>query len=275
MKVVLLTSDYHVTANIGLKSFLDHPGLKKHDIEVMGIVVAGQFSFGKKHLKRTAYFFRKANFVFLAKNIITNIWKQIRIFIARYITHDKKREYYAIDELAKMHNVPFLEVETINSEKAHQFIKEKNPDLMVSCFLLEILKKEVLSIPKKGSINVHPALVQDHRGAFSAFWTIAKNWRKTGATVHYMNEAIDEGDVILQKHFFVYPSDTVYTVNKKSAHLGGKLLVKALINIKKNRVRHFHIKKAAKLFTFPNPAELKKFYARGKSLISTKDFFRL
>jgi len=275
MKVVLLTSDYHVTANIGLKSFLDHPGLKKHGIEVVGIVMAGQFSLGKKHFKRTAYYFKKVNFVFLAKNILTNIWKKIGIFMARYLIPNEEREYYAIDELAKIHNIPFLEVETINSEIAQQFIKEKDPDLMVSCFLLEILKKEVLSIPKKGSINVHPALVQHHRGAFSAFWTIAKNWRKTGATVHYMTEAVDEGDVILQKHFFVYPSDTVYSVNKRAARLGGKLLVRALVNIKKNRVRRFHMKKAPQLFTFPSPVELKRFYARGKSLISPKDFFRL
>ena len=275
MKVVLLTSDYHVTANIGLKSFLDHPGLKKHNIEVASIVIAEQFSFGKKHFKRTAYFFRKANFGFLVKNIIANIWKKASIFVARCLIPNKKREYFALDELAKMHNIPILEVETINSEKAIDFIREKQPDLLVSCFLLEILKKKVLNIPKKGSINVHPALVQKHRGAFSAFWTIAKNLRKHGATVHYMTEGVDDGDVILQKHFFVYPSDTVYSVNKRAAHLGGKLLVKALINIKKNRARRFQIKRLAEVFSFPSPKELRKFYARGKSLMNTRDFFGL
>lgn len=273
MKVVLLTSDYHVTANIGLKSFLEFSGLKKHDIEVVGIVMAGQFSLGRKHLKRTAYFFKKANFVFLAKNIIVSIWRKIEISIARYLIPNNKREYYGIDELAKIHKIPFLAVESVNSVKAGQFIKEKNPDLLVSCFLLEILKKEILSIPKKGSINVHPALVQKHRGSFSAFWAIAKNWKKTGATVHYMNEAVDEGDVILQKHFFVYPSDTVFSVNKKAAQLGGKLLAKALISIKKNQVRGFQIKRVANLFSFPSPSELKKFYAQGKHLFSRKDFF--
>ncbi len=275
MKIVLLTSDYHVTANIGLKAFLEHPGLKKHNIEVVGIVMANQFSFGKKHLKRTAYFFKKANFAFLAKNIITNVWKKIRISVARYIIPNRKREYFGIDELAKTHNAPFLEVESINSEKAHSFIREKKPDLMVSCFLLEILKKEALNIPKKGSINVHPALVQKHRGAFSAFWAIAKKWNKSGATVHYMTEGVDDGDVIVQKHFFVYPSDTMYTVNKKAARLGGRLLVKALINIKKNRARRFQMKKMAKVFSFPNPAELKGFYSQGKSMFSIKDIFGL
>jgi len=275
MKVVLLTSDYHISANIGLKSFLDHPGLKKHSIEIAGIVRADQFNLGTKHLKRTAHYFRKMHFVFLLKNIVTNIWKQIKMFVARYLFRNRKREYYAVDELAEMHEIPFLEVDSVNSKTAIDFIKAKKPDLLVSCFLLEILKKEVLDIPKKGSINVHPALVQKHRGTFSAFWTIAKNWKKSGATVHYMTEEVDEGDVILQKHFFVYPSDTIHTINKKAARLGGKLLVKALINIKKNRVKRFQLKRVAKIFTSPRPADIKRFYAQGKSLISTKDFFRL
>lgn len=275
MKVVLLTSDYHVSANIGVKSFLDHPGLKKHDIRVVGIVLASQFSLDKKLLKRTAYYFRKVNFLFLAKNIVTNIWKQIRIFVARYLIPDKTREYYGIDEMAKMHGIPYLLVDSVNSEKAIKFIREKNPDMLVSCFLLEILSKEVLSIPAKGSINVHPALVQKHRGAFSAFWTLVKNWKKSGATVHYMTEKIDEGDIVLQKHFFVYPSDTIYTINKRAARLGGKLLVKALINIKKNKERRFKFKKLAKLFSSPGSADMKKFYAKGRHFISIKDFFRL
>jgi len=275
MRVVLLASDYHISANIGLKSFLDHPGLERHNIEVAGIVLVSQFGLGKKHLKRTAYYFKKANFAFLAKNILTNIWKKFRIFIARYIIPTNKREFYGINELAKEHGIPFLQVESANSEKARAFIQEKEPDLLVSCFLLEILKKDILDLPKKGSINVHPALVQKHRGAFSAFWAIAKNWGKSGATVHYMTDQVDEGDVILQKHFFVYPSDTVYTVNKRAAYLGGRLLVKALISIKKNRVGHFNLKKASKLFTLPSPAELERFYARGKSLISARDFFSL
>lgn len=275
MKVVLLTSDYHVSANIGVKSFLEHPGLKKHEIEVAGIVLASQFSLDRKLLKRTAYYFKKVNFLFLAKNIITNIWKQIRIFTARYLIHDKTREYYGIDEMAKIHGIPFLQVDSVNSEKAVKFIREKKPDLLVSCFLLEILNNEVLNIPTKGSINVHPALVQQHRGVFSAFWTIARSWKKSGATVHYMNEKVDEGDIILQKHFFVYPSDTIYSINKKAARLGGRLLVRALINIKKNRVKRFQFKKLAELFTYPSNAEIKKFRAKGRHFISPRDFFRL
>ena len=275
MKVILLTSDYHISANVGLKSFLDYPGLNKHNIEVAGIIRADQFTLGAKHLKRTAYYFKKLHFVFLLKNIATNIYKQIKIYIARHLLPRRKREYYAIDEMAEMNDIPFLSVESINSEKAIEFIKKKNPDLLVSCFLLEILKKEVLSLPKKGSINVHPALVQKHRGVFSSFWTIAKNWKKSGATVHYMTEEVDDGDVILQKHFFVYPSDTIHSINKKGAELGGKLLAKALVNIKKNRARRLQVKKLAKIFKSPSPAEIRRFYAQGKSLISAKDFFSL
>lgn len=275
MKIVLLTSDYHITANIGVKAFLDNPGLKKHGIEVAGIVVADQFSFGKKHLKRTAYYFRKMHFMFLLKNIVTNIWKQMKIFAGRHLFARRKREYFALNELGEKHNVPVFEVESINSAGARNFIRSQHPDMLVSCFLLEILQQDVLDIPPKGSINVHPSLIQKHRGAFSAFWTIARNWKKGGATVHYMTDKVDEGDVVLQKHFFVYPSDTIHSINSRAAKLGGKLLVKALINIKKKRARRYKLKTMAKIFTIPNNKEISAFYAKGRSLISTKEFFTL
>lgn len=237
--------------------------------------MVGQFSLGAKHLKRTAYYFKKMHFAFLVKNIVTNIWKQMKIFAGRYLFPRRKRDYFAIDEMAEMHDIPILEVESANSEEAKAFIRKQDPEMLVSCFLLEILKQDVLDIPPRGSVNVHPALIQKHRGAFSAFWTIAKNWKKSGATVHYMTRKVDEGDIVLQKHFFVYPSDTIHSINKKAAQLGGKLLVKALINIKKNRARRFKLKKMAKIFTTPSAAEIRGFYEKGRSLISAREFFNL
>lgn len=275
MKVLLLTSDYHISANIGIKSFLEHPGLKKNHIEVVGILMADQFRLDEEHIKRTTYYFKRLNFLFLIKNILTNIWKKLKIFTARYVLPLQKREYYGIDELAEIYGIPFLGVSSVNSREAQDFIKKKKPDLLVSCFLLEIVKKEVLEMAKMGGINVHPALLQQHRGIFTSFWAIARNWKRSGATIHYMTENVDEGDVILQKHFFVYPSDTIHSINEKSAILGGKLLVKALINLKKGRGKRYRLKRLGQLFSLPTSTDIEGFNAKKGGVISWKDFFRL
>lgn len=252
---------------------LDHPGLRKKDIEIVGILVADQFNLSPRALKRTAHYFRKINPWFLSKQIITNIWKQIKMFIGRNFLWWKDRQYLSIEEMAQKHEIPFMEVGSVNSQEAASFIQSKSPDLLASCFLLEIVGEPVLSLPRRGSINIHPALMQKHRGTFSSFWAIMKNWGKSGVTVHYMTEKVDEGKIIAQKAFYIYPNDTLHSINEKSARLGGKLLAKTLIRMKKNKIRTFYLKRLGKMFSVPSPKDIKHFYARGRKSISIKEFF--
>ncbi len=275
MKVLLLTSDYHISANIAIHSFLNQPEVKKGEIEVVGILIADQFSLDERSIKRTINYFKRLNPLFLIKNIVTNVYKQLSIGLARFFVSKKKRAYFGIEEMSEENDIPYLSVSSINSSVSEKFIKSIKPDMLVSCFLLEIVKDNILKLPEKGSINVHPSLIQKHRGIFTSFWALAKKWKRSGATVHYMNEKIDDGDVIIQKKFFVHPSDSIHSIDKKAAVLGGKLLVKALSKIKRNNVKPFRFKNVGKFFTTPTPAQIKSFYTKGHSLISRKDFFSL
>jgi folate-dependent phosphoribosylglycinamide formyltransferase PurN len=274
MKIVLLTSDYNLSANIGIKTFLENPKLKKHGIEIAGLVSANPYHVDRNSWRRMRRFMKQCGWSFSLKNIITNMWKHATIKFAKWFIPDKNREYFDIDELAHHHNIPFLEVENINSKESEKFIKKMKPDYLVSCFLLQILKKEILNLSKKGAINVHPALMQQHRGTFSAFWAMIKNWKSHGATVHFMTEKLDRGLAIIQRKIFVHPSDTMYCVNKKSAKLGAYLLVKALIKLKRNEARGFLLKKFGQMFTAPKSEDIQRFYAQGKSLIKARDFFK-
>lgn len=275
MKIVLLTSDYNLSANIAVKAFLENPYLKKHNIEIAGIVITSPYSLGKHTFKEMHRFMSKCGWGFSWKNIITNVWKKWTIKFGRWFVPNKSREYFDIDELAKHRNIPLLEIKNINSKESKQFMKKFKADYLVSCFLLQIVDKEVLSIPRKGAINVHPALIQNHRGTFTSFWALLKKWKESGATVHFMTEKLDKGKIILQKKFFVHPSDTMHCINKRSAKLGAKLLVKSLIKLKKERVKEILIKKIGQLFTMPTPEDVKRFYSQGRSLIKVRDFFKI
>ena len=275
MKVLLLTSDYHISANIGVRTFLENPSLMKNGIEVVGIILVDQLNFDRKPIERTMKFLRRVGFVFFVTSVFTNIWKQIGMSFGRRFLRSKEREYLSMREMAETRGIPLLQTDSVNSERSVSFIRERKPDLLVSCFLLEMVKKEVLDIAPKGGVNVHPALFQHHRGVFSSFWAMMKGWRKSGATVHYMTQKLDEGKVILQKRFFVHPSDTMHCINRKSATLGGNLLAKAVVRIKRNRVRGYRTKRVGQMFTVPGIEDVRSFYRRGKSLIKAKDFFGL
>ena len=275
MKIVLLTSDYHLSANIAVKTFLNSPFLKKHDIQVVGMISSSPYKVGNGTWKKMRSFMKRTGWSFSIKTIITILWKKIEIKFGKWFVPNKSREYFEIDELAHQHDIPFLEVKDINSPRAKEFMRKFKPDYLVSCFLLQIVDKEVLKIPAKGAINAHPALIQKHRGTFTSFWAILKNWKKSGATVHFMTEKPDKGLVILQRYFFVHPSDTIYCINKKSAQLGASLLVKALIKLKRNEAIGYIMKQFGQMFRMPKMEDVKNFYRRGKSLIKVRDFFEI
>jgi methionyl-tRNA formyltransferase len=85
-----------------------------------------------------------------------------------------------------------------------ELMNQIEPDLAIAAGFGEILSAETLSIPKRGCINIHPGYLPDTRGYNPNVWSIVEGL-PAGATIHYMNENIDEGDIIartkVEKHF--------------------------------------------------------------------------
>lgn len=72
-----------------------------------------------------------------------------------------------------------------------------------------MISPEILDIPKFGFINLHPAYLPYNRGWHTPSWAILEN-TPIGGTLHFMNEGIDSGDIILQKSIEILPT---YTAN--------------------------------------------------------------
>ena len=227
--------------------------------------------FNKYSWKQMRRFLKQAGVKFFLKSVASGAWRHLCIQFAKYCVPDKKRDFFEIEELAEQHGIPFLCAENINSETVHQFIKRKEPDCLVSCLLLQIIKKPLLGLPPLGAINFHPALLQEQRGTFTSFWTLLQNRSHSGATIHYMTERPDDGQVILQKRFFIKPSDTIHCVNQKSARLGGNLLVKTLVKIKKRSFQPRWIEQLGQFLTFPNRKEAGAFHQQGKGHMHWRD----
>lgn len=275
MKVVIMTSDYYLSAQIALKQFLDSPDLKKHNIKVVWIVVASTFHlFDKRSLKRIYRFIDLSGIKFFLKNVFTSFVHGLSVLFAKIFLGKNDREIFWIEELADMNGIPFKHVKDINSQESIDFIKDKKPNYLVSSLLMQIVKKRVLDIPTKWSINFHPALTQSHRWIFTSFWALLKNWKRHWATVHFMTEKIDNWEVILQKYFFIHPSDSMQCVNNKSSKLWGFLLAKALVKLKKER-KWFFLKKLWNIFTTPTEEDVNLFRKSWKSVFKFWDLFKV
>ncbi len=276
MKVILLTTDHHLAANVCVKAFLQNTLRKKYDIDVVGIVITSMFFPLEKKSWRTFFrFIKKSGLVFACKSIIANLIQSLKMNFAKYFIPDKKRKYFLLGELARRYGIPAITTRDVNSEDVLEFVRSKKPDYLVSAHLLQIVKKDLLNTPLQGSINIHPALFQEHRGVFSSFWMLLRNHRKSGATVHFMNEELDSGEIILQRNFLINRSDSIYAVDEKAARLGGNLLIKALVKLEKRRAQTFWLSKLSKLFTMPTEKQTQRFRREGKHIMRWSDFFKI
>lgn len=82
------------------------------------------------------------------------------------------------------------------------------PEVIVSTNWRTRVPAAVLRIPEHGVINVHDALLPDYAGFGAMNWVIRNGEDQTGLTVHYMNEELDAGPVILQSVVKIGPHDT-------------------------------------------------------------------
>lgn len=110
--------------------------------------------------------------------------------------------------------------EPIGEKRTMDIISNFSPDYMFSIYFRDIVEDEVLRKVKAASINLHPSLLPDYKGCFSAPWVLINGERKTGITYHIMEESVDTGNVILQKELMISPDDTAFSLFHRLVALG-------------------------------------------------------
>ena len=102
------------------------------------------------------------------------------------------------------------------------------PDLIITCAYGQIIPREILCYPKYGCINVHASLLPKLRGGAPIHHAIIDGYKKTGVTIMYMDEKMDEGDMITSREIEILDTDTAETLHDKLSVLGRDLLLDTL-----------------------------------------------
>ncbi|MDP2665000.1 MAG: methionyl-tRNA formyltransferase, partial [bacterium] len=103
------------------------------------------------------------------------------------------------------------------------------PDLFVVASYGEILPREVLDIPKKGTLNVHPSLLPQYRGPSPVHTAILNGDKSTGVTIMLLDEKMDHGPIVANSKFEILNSKLTYLeLHNKLAELGAELLIKTI-----------------------------------------------
>ena len=118
--------------------------------------------------------------------------------------------------LIKKHNIPEIKCKSANSEKFKREILKLNADIILVGTWHEKLKKEIINLPRIGTINVHPSLLPKYRGPNPYIQTILNGETQSGVTFHLMNENFDEGPILAQQKIDILPCDTSKELKEKT-----------------------------------------------------------
>jgi methionyl-tRNA formyltransferase len=126
--------------------------------------------------------------------------------------------------------LPVIEVDDLSSPQFGTQLKALDADLFV-VVAFRILPTSVLSVPKKGSINLHASLLPKYRGAAPIHWAIINGEEETGCTVFFLDEKVDTGNIILQRKTDIGANETTGEVYNRLRDMGSELLLESIDKI--------------------------------------------
>ena len=133
-------------------------------------------------------------------------------------------DYVDLSHTAINFNIPYHRINNINSNNSIRKLKELNPDYFFIFGWSQLLSAEVLSIPKIGSIGSHPALLPKNRGRHPLIWSLINNEETGGLTFLYLDNGIDDGDILWQESFPITELDDAGTLYGKIKTLSSKAI---------------------------------------------------
>ncbi len=99
---------------------------------------------------------------------------------------------------------------------------------------LKILSKEFIKSFKGKIINIHPSLLPKYKGLNTHYRVLENNEKFTGCSVHFVNEKLDDGKIILQKKIKIFKKDNVKSLKMRVLKEEYKLYPKSIIKIFNN-----------------------------------------
>jgi methionyl-tRNA formyltransferase len=156
--------------------------------------------------------------------------------------------------------IPTSNVDDVNAPAFLDELRRRNVDVVVSLNCPQRLKRPLLSLPAQGCVNVHFGLLPRYRGILPIFHALVNGERSFGVTVHYMDEKLDNGDIIAQREVPITPGDSLETLYPKGFAAAADLLNDALAALAEQRVRRAPNPEAQKTYySYPTPAMIRAY----------------
>jgi folate-dependent phosphoribosylglycinamide formyltransferase PurN len=267
MNIVLLTNDNYFSFTV-LRRLLQ---LRKADIK---LVIFSSALIGKRgtlasihwSLKNTGF----SHTVF--KLSVYGVFKLMKIICTILAFVPNK---YSTFLWIRRNNLPFIVTDDINSPDVVEKIKSVSPDLIISVSMNQIVKNQILEMPPKRCINVHCAPLPRYAGMSPYVWALANNEDHSAATVHYMEQGLDEGDIIVQEKVPVQPNDSAFALFCRCCLKASEILLITVDNIETDKADSYKQDMSNRsYFSWPTVECIKQLHKNGYRLARIRDFLK-
>ena len=136
---------------------------------------------------------------------------EIRLIFTHEDSAAEKIWFESVRDLAERNGIPWR-TSDINDQDNVTLLREIAPDFIFSFYYRNMIKPEVLAIPRHGALNLHGSYLPRYRGRVPVNWAVINGETETGATLHYMVEKPDAGDIVDQEKVAITFTDTAHDV---------------------------------------------------------------
>ncbi|MCR5684654.1 MAG: methionyl-tRNA formyltransferase [Lachnospiraceae bacterium] len=133
-----------------------------------------------------------------------------------------------VKKLALEKNIPVLQPVKASAPESADEIASYEPDIIVVAAYGQILKENILELPKYRCINVHASLLPRYRGASPIQWAVINGEEYSGISIMYMEKGLDTGAVILAKRLKLALDETAGSLHDRLGELAGPVLLEAM-----------------------------------------------
>lgn len=132
-----------------------------------------------------------------------------------------------VKAFAVKNNLPVFQPEKLRNPEFLDKMRALNADVFV-VVAFRMMPKVLFEMPRAGTFNLHASLLPDYRGAAPINYAVLNGELKTGATTFFINEKIDEGNILLQEEIEILKDENAGELHDRLMVLGADLVVKTL-----------------------------------------------
>lgn len=134
----------------------------------------------------------------------------------------------SVAAFGKSHGIPVTTPDDPHVSPLVLTAAARRPDFIFSFYYRRMLRKPLLDCARLGALNMHGSLLPKFRGRAPVNWAVIKGERESGATLHYMEERPDAGDIVDQQAVPILADDTAIDVFGKVTAAAAAVLDRSL-----------------------------------------------